>query len=106
MIESELRRDAKGLSAAQSLGGGYENLFFHADVAEKPGSKLSIRSLIDKVGMSDSLLKQQFKAPVVFHEKICDRSCLFVLSRFHPVPPIMSSSFLLCTIHISARARR
>jgi hypothetical protein len=92
MIEPELRGNEKWLPASQSLGGGYENLFFHADVAEEPGSKLSIRSLID---MSHSLLKQRFKPPVVFHKKVCDRSCLFVLSQLHPLPPIMSSSSLL-----------
>jgi hypothetical protein len=58
VIEPELRSDEEWLPASQSLGGGHENLFFHADVAEKPGSKLRIRSLIDMVGMSHSLLKQ------------------------------------------------
>jgi hypothetical protein len=92
MIEPELRGDAQRLPASQSLGGGDENLFFHADVAEEPGSKLSIRSLI---GMSHSLLKQRLKPPVVLHKKVCDQSCLFVLPWTHPMPPIMSSSFLL-----------
>jgi hypothetical protein len=92
MIEPELGRDRKWFPASQSLGGGQENLFFHADVAEKPGSKLIIRSLINLVDMSHSLLKQLFKPPVVFYQKVCDRSCLFVLSRRHPLPPIMSSS--------------
>jgi hypothetical protein len=95
MIESELRGDAKWLPASQSLGGGYENLFFHADVAEEPGSKMSIRSLIDMIGVSHSLLKQHFKPPVVFHKKVCDRACLFVLSWLHSLPLIMSSPSLL-----------
>jgi hypothetical protein len=95
MIEPELRSDAKWLPASQSLGGGYENFFFHADVTKKPGSKLSIRSLIDMVGMSHSLLEQRFKPPMVFHKKVCDRACLFVLSWLHSLPLIMSSpSFL------------
>jgi hypothetical protein len=91
MIEPELRGDAKWLPASQPLGGGYENFFFHADVTKKPGSKLSIRSLIDMVGKSHSLLEQRFKSPVVFHKKICDRSCLFVLSWLHSLPLIMPS---------------
>jgi hypothetical protein len=92
MIKPELGCDEQWLSASQSLCGGQENLFFHADVAEKPGSKLRIRSLIDMVGMSHSRLKQHFKSPVVFQKKVCDRSCCFVLSWTHPLPPIMSSS--------------
>jgi hypothetical protein len=88
MIQPKFRGDGKWLPASQSLGGGYENLFFHADVAEKPCSKLSIRSLIDMVGMGHSLLKQQFKSPMVFHKKIRDRPDFFILSRFHPMPPI------------------
>ena len=60
MIEPKPGSYEKWLPASQSLGGGQENLFFHADVAEKPSSKLSIRSLIDMVGMSHSLLKQRF----------------------------------------------
>ena len=87
MIEPELGGDEQWLSASQSLGGGQENLFFHADVAEKPGSKLSIRSPINLVGMSHSRLKQRFKSPVVCHQKVCDRSCCFVLSWTHPLPP-------------------
>jgi AraC-like DNA-binding protein len=88
MIEPKLRGDEKWLPASQSLGSGDENLFFHADMAEKPCSKLSIRALIDRAGMSHSLLEQRFKTPVVFHKKIRNRSCLFVLSWFHPLPPI------------------
>ena len=38
-----------------------------------PGTLLSFR-------MSHSLLKQRFESPVVFHKKVCDKSCLFVLS--------------------------
>jgi hypothetical protein len=112
MIESKLGGDEKWLPASQSLGGGQENLFFHADVAEKPGSKLRICSLINLVDMSQSLLKQRFKSPVVCHKKVCDWSCFSVLSRFHPLPPIMSSSEAgkrskeKCdTIDISARGR-
>jgi hypothetical protein len=67
MIEPELGRDRKWLPASESLGGRQENLFFHADVAEKPGSKLIIRSLINLADMSHSLLKQRFKSPVVCH---------------------------------------
>jgi hypothetical protein len=92
MIEPELGGDEQWLPASQSLGGRQENLFFHADVAEKPGSKLSIRSLINLVCMSHSRLKQRFKSPVVFHKKVCDRPYVFVLSWFHLVPLIMSSS--------------
>ena len=91
MIEPELGGDGKWLPVSQSLGGWQENLFFHADVAEKPGSKLSIRSLINLVGMRHSRLKQRFKSPVVFHKKVCERSCFSVLSWSHPLPPIMSS---------------
>ena len=80
MIEPELGRDRKWLPASESLGGRQENLFFHADVAEKPGSKLIIRSLINLVGMSNSLSKQRFKSPVVFRKKLCDRSHVLVLS--------------------------
>jgi hypothetical protein len=105
MIEPELGGDEQWLSASKSLGSGQENLFFHADVAEKPGSKLSIRSLIDMVGMSHSRLKQHFKSPVVFHKEICDGSCLFILSWSHPLPQIMSSNFSFDTIHISSRGR-
>ncbi|TKS59866.1 MAG: hypothetical protein EWM73_03235 [Nitrospira sp.] len=92
MIEPELGCDEKWLPASKSLGSGQQNLFFHADVAEKPGSELSIRSLIDMVGMSHSRLKQRIKSPVVLHKKMCDRSCFFVLSWSHPLPPIMPSS--------------
>ena len=88
MIESKLGGDEKWLPASQSLGGGQENLFFHANVAEKPGSKLRIRSLINLVDMSHSLLKQLFKSPVVCHQKVCDRSCFSVLSWFHLLPSI------------------
>ena len=112
MIEPELGGDGKWLPASQSLGGGQENLFFHADVAEKPGSKLSIRSRINLVGMSRSRLKQLFKSPVVFHKKVCDRSDFFVLSWFHPLPPVMSPSEAgkgsrekFDTMDISARGR-
>lgn len=92
MIEPKPGSYEKWLPASKSLGGRQENFFFHADVAEKAGSKLSIRSLINLAGMSHSLLKQRFKSPVVFHKKICDRSCFLVLSWVHPLPPIMSSS--------------
>jgi hypothetical protein len=92
MIEPELGRDRKWLPASESLGGWQENLFFHADVAEKPGSKLRIRSLINMVRISHSLLKQRFKPPVVFHKKVFNRPCFSVLSWSHPLPPIMSSS--------------
>jgi hypothetical protein len=112
MIEPELGGYEKWLPSSQSLGSGQENLFFHTDVAEKPGSKLRIRSLINLVGMSHSLMKQLFKSPVVFYKKVCDRSCFSVLSRFHPLPPTMSSSEAgkrskeKCdTIEISARGR-
>src|SRR5688572_31967118 len=89
MIEPELRGDAQRLPASQSLDGWDKNLFLHTDVAKKPGSKLSIRSLIDMVGMGHSLLKQRFKPPVVFHKKVCDGSRLFALSWLHPLPPVM-----------------
>ena len=91
MIEPEFGGYGKWLPASKSLGGGQENFFFHAYVAEQPGSKLSIGSLINMVGMSHSRLKQRIKSPVVFHKKVCDRSGFFVLSWFHPLPPIMSS---------------
>jgi hypothetical protein len=58
MIEPKLGCDTQRLPASQSLGGRQENLFFHADVAEKPGPKLSIGSLINMIGRSHSLLKQ------------------------------------------------
>jgi hypothetical protein len=80
MIEAEPGGYEKWLPTSKSLGGGQENLFFHADVTEKPGSKLRIRSLINLVGMSHSRLKQRFKSPVVFRKKVCDRSGFFVLS--------------------------
>jgi hypothetical protein len=80
MIEPELGRDRKWLPASESLGGRQENLFFHADVAEKSGSKLSIRSLINMAGISHRQLKQRIKSPVVFHKKVCDRPCSFVIS--------------------------
>jgi hypothetical protein len=112
MIEPELGGYEKWLPSSQSLGSGQENLFFHTDVAEKPGSKLRIRSLINLVGMSHSLMKQLFKSPVVFYKKVCDRSCFSVLSWFHPLPPTMSSSEAgmgsrekFDTIEISAHGR-
>ena len=112
MIEAELGGYEKWLPASQSLGGGQENLFFHADVAEKPGAKLSIRSPINLIGMSHSRLKQRFKSPVVFRKKVCDRSCFSVLSWCHPLPSIPSSSEAgkgsrekFDTINISARGR-
>ena len=80
MIEPEFGRDRKWLPASESLGGRQENLFFHTDVAEKPRSKLSIRSLINMAGMGHSLLKQRIKPPVVFHKKVCDRPYLFGIS--------------------------
>ena len=80
MIEPKPGSDEKRLPVSQSLGGGQKNLFFHPDVTEKPGSKLSIRSPINLVGMSHSLLRQTFKSPVVCHKKVCDRSCFSVLS--------------------------
>ena len=89
MIEPEYGDDVKWLPISKSLGGGQENLFFHADVAEKPGSKLVIRSPINMVRMSHSRLQQRIKPPVVFHKKFCDRPSVFVLSRSHPLPPIM-----------------
>jgi hypothetical protein len=112
MIEPKPGSDEKRLPVSKSLGGGQENLFFHADVTEKPGSKLSIRSLIDLIGMSRSRLKQLFKSPVVFRKKVCERSCFSVLSWCHPSPPIMSCSEAgkgsrekFDTIDISARGR-
>jgi hypothetical protein len=89
MVEPEFGGDRKWLPASQSLGGRQENLFLHADVAEQSGSKLIIRSLIDRARLSHSRLQQLFKSPVIFHKKVCDRSNLLVLSRFHPLPPIM-----------------
>jgi hypothetical protein len=80
MIEPKPGSDEKWLPASKSLGGGQENLFFHADVTEKPGSKLLIRSPINLVGMSHSRLKQRFESPVVCRKKVCDRSGFFVLS--------------------------
>jgi hypothetical protein len=94
MIEPKPGSYEKWLPVSKSLGGGQENLFFHADVTEKPGSKLLIRSLINLVGMGHSRLKQLFKSPVVCHKKVCERSCLFVLSWSHPLPPIMSTSLI------------
>ena len=92
MIESKLGGDEEWFPASKSLGGGQENLFFHADVAEKAGSKLRIGSLINMAGISHRQLKQRIKSPVVFYKKVCNRPCFFVLSCFHPLPPIMSSS--------------
>jgi hypothetical protein len=74
---------------------------------------LLIRSLINLVGMGHSRLKQLFKSPVVCHKKVCERSCLFVLSWSHPLPPIMSTSLMggkgskekFDIIDISARVR-
>jgi hypothetical protein len=92
MIEPKPGSYEKWLPVSKSLGGGQENLFFHADVTEKPGSKLLIRSPINLVGMSHSRLKQFFKPPMVCHKKGCERSCLFVLSWAHLPPPITLSS--------------
>jgi hypothetical protein len=57
MIQPELGRDGKRLPASQSLSGWQKNLFFHADVAEQPGSKLVIRSLIDRARLRHSRLQ-------------------------------------------------
>jgi hypothetical protein len=92
MIEPELGGDRERLTSSKSLGGGQENFFFHADMAEKPGSELIIRCLIDVTGMSHSLLKQLLKPLMVFHKKVCDRSGFFALSWLHPLPPTMFSS--------------
>jgi hypothetical protein len=92
MIEPKLGGYGKRLAASKSLDGGQKNFFFHADVAEKPGSKLRIRFLIDVTGMSHSLLKQPLKPLMVFHKKVCDRSGFFALSWLHPLPPTMFSS--------------
>jgi hypothetical protein len=70
MIEPKPGSDEKWLPVSQSLCGGQENLFFHADVTEKPGSKLLIRSRINLVGMSRSRLKQLVKSPVVFRKRL------------------------------------
>ena len=67
MIEPELGRDGKQLPAAQSLGGGQKNLLFHPDMAEKPGSKLIIRSLVNLGRLSHGRLKQSIESPVVFY---------------------------------------
>ena len=80
MIEPELRCYGKRLPSSKSLGGRQKDFLFHPNVAEKPGAKWSIRSLIDLMGMSHSLLKQRFKSPVVFHKKVCDRPHFLVLS--------------------------
>jgi hypothetical protein len=88
MIEPELGCDGKWLPASKSLSRRQENLFFHADVAEKPGSKLIIRSLIDRACLRHSRLKQPFKPPMVFQKKVCDRPGFFILSWSHPLPPI------------------
>ncbi len=89
MIESKLGGDEKWFPASKSLGGGQENLFFHADVAEKAGSKLRIRSLINMAGISHRQLKQRIKSPVVCRKKLRDRSHVLVLSSCH-------SSFVFC----------
>jgi hypothetical protein len=57
MIKPELGCNGKRLSASKSLGRRQKDLFFHADVAKKPGSKLSIRALIDMIGICHSRLK-------------------------------------------------
>ena len=80
MIESQLGGDEEWFPASKSLGGGQENLFFHADVAEKAGSKLRIRSLINMAGISHRQLKQRIKSPVVCRKKLRDRSHVLVLS--------------------------
>ena len=48
-----------------------------------------------------------FPVPVVFHQKVCDRPYVFILSLFHPVPPTMPLAQLtslragrLCTIEL------
>ncbi|MEP6934998.1 MAG: hypothetical protein ABI988_13830, partial [Nitrospirota bacterium] len=82
----------EGAPASKSLVGGQENLFLYTDMAEKPSSKLRKRALINMLGMNHSRLKQRIKSPVVVHEKVGDRPYLFVLSRSHSLPPIMSSS--------------
>jgi hypothetical protein len=89
MIQPKLGRDGKRLPASQSLSRWQKYLFFHADVAEQPGSKLVIRSLIDRALLRHSRLQQRFQSPVVFHKKVCDRPCFFVLSWVHSLPPIM-----------------
>src|SRR5262245_9004961 len=101
MIEPELCCNGKGLPASNPLGGGQKNLFLHADVTKQPGSKLIIRSLIDRPDLRHSRLQQSFQSPVVFDKKVCDRAGLFVLSRFHPLPPCMRS----IPINISACGR-
>ena len=92
MIEPKPGSYEKWLPASKSLGGGQENLFFHTDVTEKPGSKLLIRFPINLLGMGHSRLKQVFKSPVVCQKKVCERSCLVVLSWSHPLSQIMSTS--------------
>jgi hypothetical protein len=70
MIEPKPGSDEKWLPVSQSLGGGYENLFFHADVAEQPSAKLIVCSLIDRPCLRHSRLQQSFEPPVVFHKKV------------------------------------
>ena len=91
MIEPQLGGDGKRLPSPMTLGERQKDFFFHANVAEKPGTKWRIGLLINTVSIGNSLLKQSFESPVVFHKKVCDRSGLFFLLWFHPLPPIMSS---------------
>jgi hypothetical protein len=104
MVKPELGCKRKWLPTSQSLSGGQKNLFLHADVAEKPGPKLIICSLINMVRMSHSQLKERFKPPMVFHQKVCDRPCFFVLSLSHPLPPILSPLISPLTQVTSPRA--
>jgi hypothetical protein len=64
---------------------------------------LSIRFLINLVGMGHSLLKQFVKSPVVFHKKVCDRPCSFVISWFHLLssitPPLIPPLTQLTSPH-------
>jgi hypothetical protein len=80
MIEPKLGCNGKWLPTSKSLGGRQKNLFLHADVAEQPGSKLIIRSLIDSAGLNHSRLEQRFQSPVVFHKEACDWVDFVVLS--------------------------
>jgi hypothetical protein len=80
MVEPGLGCDGKWLPASQSLSSRQKNLFLHADVTKQSGSKLIVRSLIDRSGLRHSRLQQRFQPPVVFHKKICDRPGFFPLS--------------------------
>jgi hypothetical protein len=52
-------------------------------------ARIAAITAAEGAGMSHRRLQYPFKPLVVFHQKVCDRPGLFVLTWFHPVPPIL-----------------